>query len=192
MFGQFFHAALYLQRVLGYGAAETGFAFLPISVAIGTLSLGFSARLSLRFGAPRVLAAALALIAVGLVGLTTIPPTADYATQILPPMILLGIGGGLAFPTVTTLAMSGAHPEDAGIASGVVNTSQQVGGALGLAVLATLATDRTQQLLGNGDGHASALTGGYHLAFGVAAVLAVAGLALAAAARTARPAAVPA
>jgi EmrB/QacA subfamily drug resistance transporter len=188
MFGQFFHAALYLQRVLGYGAAETGFAFLPISVAIGTLSLGFSARLSMRFGAPRVLAAALAVLAVGLVGLTTMPANADYVTQVLPWMVLLGIGGGLAFPTVTTLAMSGAKPEDAGIASGVVNTSQQVGGALGLAVLATLATDRTQALLGSGDGHASALTGGYHLAFGVAAALAVVGLALAASARNARPA----
>jgi len=188
MFGQFFHAALYLQRVLGYGAAQTGFAFLPVSLAIGTLSLGFSARLSLRFGARAVLAAALALLAAGLALLTTVPPGADYATQVLPPMLLLGIGGGLAFPTVTTLAMSGATAEDSGLASGLVNTAQQVGGALGLSVLATLATGRTQHLLGAGEGHASALTAGYHLAFGVAALLALAGLALAVAARAPRPA----
>jgi len=103
----------------------------------------------------------------------------DYVTDVLPGMVLLGLGAGMSFPSLMTLAMSGATPSDAGLASGLVNTTLQVGGAIGLAVLATLATTRTQHLLNGGDGNASALTGGYHLAFIIAAGLVVTALVVA-------------
>ncbi len=130
LLGMFFLAVLYLQRVLGYDAVETGTAFLPVSVAIGTLSLGFSARLNGRFGPRAVLLAALALITAGLAYLTQAPVDGDYFVDILPAMLVLGIGGGLAFPALMTLAMSGVAPEDSGLASGLVNTTQQVGGSV--------------------------------------------------------------
>jgi len=119
------------------------------------------------------------LIAAGLVLFARAPVGGDYVTDVLPGMVLLGLGAGVSFPSLMTLAMSGATPSDAGLASGLVNTTLQVGGAIGLAVLATLATTRTQHLLSGGDGSASALTGGYHLAFIVAAGLVVAALVVA-------------
>jgi EmrB/QacA subfamily drug resistance transporter len=180
MLGMFFLGTLYLQLVLGYGALEIGLAFLPISVAIGTLSLGFSARLNTRFGARTVLLPGLALIAMGLALLTRAPVDGRYAVDFLPAMLLLGTGAGLSFPALMTLAMSGATAEDSGLASGLVNTTQQVGGALGIAVLATLATSRTDRLLADGESTASALTSGYHLAFGIGATLVVVALVLAA------------
>src|SRR3954452_20192260 len=140
LLGMFFLGALYLQRVLGYGALQVGLAFLPVALAIATLSLGASARLITRFGARATLVPALLLIAAGLALFRGAPLDADYLTDLLPVMLLLGIGGRLAFPALMTLAMSGATEEDSGLASGLVNTTQQVGGALGLAVLATLAT----------------------------------------------------
>ena len=180
MFGMFFLGALYLQRVLGYDAMEIGLAFLPVAVLIGALSLGFSARLVMRFGARATLLPGLALIAPGLLLFARAPVDASYVTDVLPAMVLLGIGAGLCFPSLMTLAMSGATRSDAGLASGLVNTTTQVGGALGLAVLATLSTTRTDGLLAGGDSTASALTGGYDLAFiiGAGLVLAAIGVAL--------------
>jgi EmrB/QacA subfamily drug resistance transporter len=171
IFGMFFLGALYMQRVLGYDSIQVGLAFLPVALAIATLSLGFSARLIMRFGARATLLPGLVLIAAGLLIFRGAGADASYATDLFPVMMLLGIGAGLAFPSVMTLAMSGATPEDAGLASGLVNTTQQVGGALGLAVLATLSTTRSESLQGDGETLASSLTGGYHLAFGIGAVL---------------------
>jgi EmrB/QacA subfamily drug resistance transporter len=181
MFGMFFSGVLFMQRVLGYDAIEAGFAFLPVSLAIGTLSLGFSARLNLRFGERAVLLPALGLVVAGLAWLTRVPVDAGYAVDLLPSMVLLGVGAGLAFPALATLAMSGATTSDAGVASGLLNTTLQVGGAVGLAVLATLSTEHTAGRLADGEGTASALTSGYQLAFTVAAVLIVVAIVVAAA-----------
>jgi EmrB/QacA subfamily drug resistance transporter len=180
MFGMFFMGTLYLQRVLGYDAVQTGAAFLPVSVGIGVLSLGFSARLITRLGARAVLLPGLVALVAGLVLLTGAPVGGDYVTDLLPALVLLGVGAGIAFPALVTLAMSGATPADSGLASGLVNTTQQVGGALGLAVLATLSTSRSNHLLADGESAASALTGGYHLAFSIGAGLVVAAIVVAA------------
>ena len=175
LLGMFFLAVLYLQRVLGYDAVETGTAFLPVSVAIGTLSLGFSARLNGRFGPRAVLLAALALITAGLAYLTQAPVDGDYFVDILPAMLVLGIGGGLAFPALMTLAMSGVAPEDSGLASGLVNTTQQVGAAFGIAILASVAANRT-----GGERSAEALLSGYSAAFTLATALVLAAFVVAA------------
>jgi EmrB/QacA subfamily drug resistance transporter len=171
MFGMFFLGALYLQRVLGYDALEIGLAFLPATIVMGILSLRYAERLIMSFGARTTLIPALSLIAVGLLLFARAPVNGNYLTDVFPVMILLGLGIGGSFPALMTLAMSGATREDAGLASGLVNTAAQVGGALGLAVLATLSATRTKDLLASGSSHASALTSGYHLAFVIAAVL---------------------
>jgi len=191
LFGMFVLGALYMQRVLGYDAVETGLAFLPVSLGIGALSVGVAPRLTMRFGARAVLLPSLALLTVALALLSRVPVDAGYVVDILPAMLLFGVGAGMSFPALMTLAMSSASPSDAGLASGLVNTTQQVGGALGLAVLATLATSRTDTLRADGDGVASALTGGYHLAFGVGAVLVGAAIVLAAIVLKPLPAAQP-
>ncbi|MCW3003401.1 MAG: drug resistance transporter, EmrB/QacA subfamily [Conexibacter sp.] len=165
MFGMFFMGALYFQRVLQYDALETGLAFLPVTVLMGGLSVRYSERLVTRFGARTTLVPGLVLILVALLLFARAPVDGSYVVDVLPVMVLLGIGAGLAFPALMTLAMSGATPSDAGLASGLVNTTAQVGGALGLAVLATLSATRTDHLIADGDAHASALLGGYHLAF---------------------------
>jgi len=180
MFGMFFVGALYLQRVLRYDPLQIGLAFLPVAVAIGALSFRFAAQLNTRFGARAVLLAGLGSMVVGLALFVRAPLDATYLVDILPPMALLGIGGGLSFPTVMTLGMSGATDRDAGLISGLVNTTAQVGGSVGLAVLATLATSRTDHLLAGGESVPVALTGGYHLAFGVSAGLVAAALVVAA------------
>jgi MFS family permease len=141
---------------------------------IGILSLGFSARLSQRYGAVPVLLPGLALIVIGLLAFARAPVDGSYVGDLLPVMIPLGLGAGLFFPALTTLAVSGVAPDEAGLASGLINTSLQVGGSIGLAVLATLAATRSDELLANGDPTASALTGGYHYAFVVAAGLVLA------------------
>jgi MFS family permease len=179
MFGMFFLGALYLQRVLGYSALEIGLAFLPVTIVMGTLSIRYSERLIMRFGARTTLVPGLALIALGLLLFTQAPVDGNYVRNVLPVMILLGFGAGLSFPALMTLAMSGATPEDAGLASGLVNTSAQVGGALGLAVLATLSGTRSDHLIAHGKGTAAALTSGYHLAFVIGAVLVVAAIVVA-------------
>ncbi|MFF2330102.1 MULTISPECIES: MFS transporter [unclassified Streptomyces] len=170
--------ALYLQNVLGYGAAATGLAMLPAAVAIGAVSLGIAARLSERFGDRNVLLAGLVLL-IGVLGLLTrVPVHAHYVTDLLPVM-LLAAGFGLALPAVTALGMSGAGDGDAGLASGLFNTTQQIGMAIGVAVLSTLAAGRTDDLLTGGLSRAEALTGGYHLAFTVGTGLLVAALLIA-------------
>jgi len=173
MFGMFFLGALYLQRVLGYTALEVGLAFLPTTIVMGTLSLGFAEKLIMRFGPRTTMIPGVALVAVALLLFATRTPVdGDYLTDLLPPFLLIGIGIGTSFPAIMTVAMSGATPSDAGLASGLVNTSMQVGGAVGLAVLATLSTERTNSLLDGGASQASALTSGYHLAYLIGAGLA--------------------
>ena len=179
IFGMFFLGALYLQRVLGYGALEVGLAFLPVAGLIGLLSLGFSAKLNLRFGPRATLLPGLALILAGLLYFARSPVDADYLVDVFPAMVLLGLGAGLSFPSLMNLAMSGAHQDDAGLASGLVNTTMQVGGALGLAVIATLATSRTDSLLAGGESQAQALTSGFHLAFLIGAGLVTVAIGLA-------------
>jgi MFS family permease len=179
MFGMFFLGALYLQRVLGYSAIEVGLAFLPVALLIGAFSLGFTTRLIMRFGARATLVPGLILMIAGLLVFRRAPVSANYVTEILPAMLLLGTGAGLSFPSLMTSAMSGVTPEESGLASGLVNTTQQVGGALGLAVLATLSTTRTAHLSKGGDSLSSALTGGYQLAFTIGAALVAAALVLA-------------
>ena len=180
MFGMFFMGALYLQRVLAYDALQIGLAFLPATLVMGTMSIRYSERLIMRFGARKTLFPGMALIAVGLALFTQAPVDGGYVRHVLPVMILLGFGIGVCFPALMTLAMSGATPQDAGLASGLVNTTAQVGGALGLAVLATLSTTRSNHLLDGGQATASALTSGYHLAFLIGAVLVVAAIVVAA------------
>ena len=179
MFGMFFLGTLYLQRVLGYDPLEIGFAFLPATVVMGIFSAGLSARLTQRFGARTTLIPALGFLLAALGLFARVPVDGAYAADVLAPMLLLGVGAGLAFPSLMILAMSGASPEDAGLASGLVNTTAQVGGALGLAVLATLASSRTDDLLASGDSVREALTGGYRLSLIVGAVLVAIGIAVA-------------
>jgi EmrB/QacA subfamily drug resistance transporter len=175
LLGYQFLNTLYLQRVLGYGPVEAGLAVAPTALAIGTLSLGFSTRLIARYGARAVLLAGLVLIAAGLALLARVPVPGRYPVDILPGLLLLGTGAGVTLPAVTGLAMSGATAEDSGVVSGLVNTTQQVGAALGLAVLATVASGRTGGRTG-----AEALASGYRLAFWVSVGLLVAALAVAA------------
>ena len=179
LFGMFFLGVLFMQHVLGYSAIGTGFAFLPVSVGIGVMSLGFSARLNLRFGPKQTLLAGLVLVALALAWLTRAPVHSGYVVDLLPSMVLLGIGAGMCFPSLMTLAMSGATPGEAGLASGLVNTTMQVGGALGLAVLATLSTTHSAGQIANGVTRDAALTSGYHLAWVVSAGVAAVGLGLA-------------
>jgi EmrB/QacA subfamily drug resistance transporter len=171
MFGMFFLGALYMQEVLGYDALQVGLAFLPSTLVMGTMSLRFSGPLSMRFGPLATLIPSLVAIGAGLLLFARTPVDGTYVTDILPPMVLIGAGAGLGFPSLMMLAMSGATPSDSGLASGLVNTSVQVGGAIGLAVLATLATGRTNGLLADGASQASALNSGFHLAYLIGAIL---------------------
>ena len=178
IFGVFFLGALYLEHVLGYDPIQIGLAFLPLALGIAVMSLGVSARLIGRIGARRTLVPSMALVAVGMV-LFAIPGThATYLTQLLPATLAMGLGAGLAFPSLMTLAMSTATPEDSGLVSGLVNTSQQVGGALGLSVLATLASTRSGSLRAAGSSVAQSLTDGYHLAFLIGTIAVATGLVL--------------
>jgi EmrB/QacA subfamily drug resistance transporter len=180
MFGMFFMGSLYLQLVQGYDALQIGLAFLPICIIMGTLTGRYSEPLIMRFGARRLLFPGLALVAAGLVLFTRAPVDANYWVDVFPVLVLMGIGIGVCFPALMTIAMSGATRADAGLASGLVNTTAQVGGALGLAVLATLSTSRSDDLEAAGHSTASALTSGYHLAFWIAAGLVLAAIAVAA------------
>ena len=179
MFGMFFLGSLYLQRVLGYGALEIGLAFLPVTIVMGVLSIRYSERLIMRLGAIRTLIPGLVLIAVGLVLFAQAPVDGAYLGHVLPAMLLFGLGAGLSFPALMNLAMSAATERDAGLASGLVNTSAQIGGAIGLAVLATLSATRSEDLIAGGEAPAAALTSGYHLAFLIGAGLVVASVVVA-------------
>ena len=176
MFGMFFLGSLYLEQVLGYDPLEIGLAFLPATIVMGVLSLRYSELLITRYGPRTVLIPGMVLVAAALVLFAQAPIDGSYLPDVLPVMLLLAFGVGVSFPALMTLAMSGATPQDAGLASGLVNTTAQVGGALGLAVLATVSATRTDDLLGQGEATASALTGGYHLAFWIGAALVLAAL----------------
>jgi EmrB/QacA subfamily drug resistance transporter len=180
MFGMFFLGAVYLQRVLGYGPLDVGLAFLPVAVAIGALSLAVTPRLNMRFGALPTLVPGLALATAGLAIFALAPDHAHYLSDIFAPMVLVGLGAGLVFPSVMTIAMTGVPMTQSGLASGLVNTSLQVGGALGLAVLATLSSTRTHNLIVTGSSPAHALTSGFHLSLAIGAGLLVLSLSVAA------------
>jgi len=171
MFGMFFLGALYLQRILGYSPLEVGLAFLPSTVVMGTMSLKLSGPLAMRYGPKAILLASLVSIGLGLLLFSLTPVDATYVTQVMPATIFIGIGAGLGFPSLMGLAMSGATPSDSGLASGLINTSVQVGGAIGLAVLATLASERTDVLRASGHSVDAALNGGFHLAYLIGAGL---------------------
>jgi EmrB/QacA subfamily drug resistance transporter len=179
MFGMFFMGALYLQRVLGYDPLEIGLAFLPTTIVMGGLSLFYAEKLITRFGARRTLVPGLGLVAAGLLLFTRAPVDGSYVTDVLPVLLLIGTGVAVCFPALMTLAMSGATPSDAGLASGLVNTTVQVGGALGLAVLATLAATETSGRRAAGESVAAALNGGYHLAYAIGGGLVLAAIGVA-------------
>jgi EmrB/QacA subfamily drug resistance transporter len=177
MFGSFFLGALYLQQVLGYGPLEIGLAFLPVTVLMGGLSVRYSERLITRFGAQRVMVTGLLFVAAGMVFFAVVPVHARYVVDVLPAVVLIGIGAGLCFPPTMTLAMTGVRPSDAGLASGLANTTAQVGGAIGLSILTTISAGRSTALRESGSDLLGALTGGYHAAFWVATVLILGALA---------------
>lgn len=179
MFGMFFLGALYLQRVLGYSPLEVGLAFLPTSLLMGVLSLGLSEKLIMRFGPRNTLIPGVSLVVVGLLLFARTPVEGDYVTDLLPPFLLIAIGVGTSFPSIMTLAMSGATREDAGLASGLVNTSMQVGGAIGLAVLATVSAEHTKSLTEDGESLKAALNAGYHVAYLIGAGFAAIAVAIA-------------
>lgn len=180
MFGWFFLSALYLQVVLGYSALQVGLAFLPANVIMGAFSLGLSERIVLRFGIRAPLATGMVLVAASLALFARAPVGGSFALDVLPGMLLLGLGMGISFNPVLLAAMSEVEPSEAGLASGVANTSFMMGGALGLAVLASLADARTSALLASGFDRLTALTGGYHASFAAGAVFAAAAAVLAA------------
>jgi MFS family permease len=172
MFAWFFISALYMQLVLGYSAMQVGLAFLPANLIMAAFSLGISARMVMRFGIRMPLAAGLVLTAAGLALFALSPVEGSFALHVLPGMTLLGIGCGMAMNPVLLAAMSDVRPSESGLASGVVNTSFMMGGALGLAVLASLADARTGSLLAAGADSLAALNDGYRIAFAIGAVFA--------------------
>jgi EmrB/QacA subfamily drug resistance transporter len=176
MFAMFFLGALYLQKVLGYTPLEVGLAFLPSTLVMGVMSLRLSDRLILRYGAVEVLIPAMAAMCLGLLLFARTPVDGVWLRDVMPPMILIGVGAGIGFPALMGLAMSGATPQDSGLASGLINSTVQVGGAIGLAVLATLASERTDARRAAGVSEEAALNAGYHLAYLIGTALVAAGL----------------
>lgn len=172
MFAWFFISALYMQLVLGYTAMQVGLGFLPANIIMAAFSLGLSARLVMRFDIRAPLVCGLLVAALGLALFARAPVAGSFAVDVLPGMLLLGLGAGIAFNPVLLAAMSDVDPSEAGLASGVVNTSFMMGGALGLAVLASLAAGRSASLRAGGADVLTALNGGYHAAFAVGAVFA--------------------
>ncbi|MFY2845168.1 MFS transporter [Achromobacter ruhlandii] len=181
MFAWFFVSALYMQLVLGYDAMQVGLAFLPANLIMAAFSLGLSAKLVMRFGIRGPLATGLLLAALGLALFARAPVDGHFAADVLPGMLLLGLGAGIAFNPMLLAAMSDVEPSQSGLASGVVNTAFMMGGALGLAVLASLAAARTAALAGAGAAPVAALAGGYRVTFLAGAVIAAVAAALAAA-----------
>jgi len=178
LFGMFFLGSLYFQRVLGYDPLGIGLGFLPFSLSIAILSLA-SGPLLTRFGARAVLLPSLALMGLGLASFARVPVEADYAVDVLPAILPLGVGFGLAFPSLMALGMSGATEHDSGLTSGLLMTTEQVGGALGLSVLASLSASQTNGLLAASVAEPAALTNGYRLSFAIGAVLVLVALVVA-------------
>ena len=174
MFGVFFLGALYVRRVLHYDALQIGLAFFPVTVLMGTLSVRYTERFITRFGARPTVRVGIVMIGASMLWFSRAPEHGSYVVDVLPTMVLLGIGCGVCFPSLMTLAMSGATRADAGLASGLVSTTAQVGGALGLAVLASVASSHA-----HGSHTLSAIIGGYHVAFLIGAILVVAAIAVA-------------
>jgi EmrB/QacA subfamily drug resistance transporter len=172
MFAWFFISALYLQLVLGYTPMQVGLSFLPANIIMAIFSLGLSAKLVTRFGIRKPLGAGLLLATIGLALFARVPINGDVVTDVLPSMVLLGIGAGIAFNPLLIAAMSDVAPTESGLASGIVNTAFMMGGALGLAILASLAAAQTSQLLADGATTQVALNGGYRVAFALGAVCA--------------------
>lgn len=181
MFAWFFVSALYMQLVLGYDAMQVGLAFLPANLIMAAFSLGLSAKLVMRFGIRGPLATGLLMAALGLALFARAPVDGHFAADVLPGMLLLGLGAGIAFNPMLLAAMSDVEPSQSGLASGVVNTAFMMGGALGLAVLASLAAARTAALAAAGATPVAALAGGYRATFLAGAVIAAVAAALAAA-----------
>ena len=175
MFAWFFLTALYLQFVLGYSPLKVGLAFLPSSLIMGAFSLGLSAKLVMRFGIKPPMVAGMLFMAAGLLLYARLPVDGSFVLDILPGSVLLGIGAGMGFNPLLLAAMGDVEPTEAGLASGVVNTAFMMGGALGLAVLVSLSASRTDEFLASGDDRLTALTGGYHAAFLVGSLFAIAG-----------------
>jgi EmrB/QacA subfamily drug resistance transporter len=178
MFAWFFLSALYLQQILGYSPLEVGLAYLPSTVIWGASSLFVSDRLVMRFGIKTPLVAGLGLMTVGLLLFARAPVDGDFVVDVLPSTIAIGLGAGIAFNPILLAAMSDVAPEQSGLASGVVNTAFMMGGALGLAILASVAASRTETLEASGDGALVALNGGYHVAFLAGAVFTIAAAAV--------------
>src|ERR1700744_301591 len=179
IFGMFFLGAVYMQQVLGYDPLQVGLAYLPVALSIGTFSLFVAPRLNMRIGPRAPLMPGLVLMAVGLLLFAAALVYAGYVVHLLPVMLLLGVGAGLSFPSLMTIAMSGAQPHEAGLASGLVNTSMPVGGGLGLSVLATLSASRAKDLVASGSTSAAATAGGLHLALIIGAGLVITAIVLA-------------
>ena len=175
MFAWFFLTALYLQFVLGYSPLKVGLAFLPSSLIMGAFSLGLSAKLVMRFGIKPPMVAGMLFMGAGLLLYARVPVDGSFVLDVLPGSVLLGIGAGMGFNPLLLAAMGDVEPTEAGLASGVVNTAFMMGGALGLAVLASLSASRSDNLLSSGDDRLTALTGGYNAAFLVGGLFAVAG-----------------
>ncbi len=173
MFSWFFLSALYLQIVLGYDPMQVGLAFLPSNLIMAGLSLGISAKLVMRFGIKAPLAVGLGLASIGLLLLARAPVGGVFTIDVLPSMLLLGFGAGIAFNPILLAAMNDAPQHESGLASGLVNTSFMMGGALGLAILASLAASRTESLLAVGVNQTAAVNSGYHIAFVVGALFAI-------------------
>ena len=176
MFSAFFLGSLYLERVLGYDAIDTGLAFMPLTICIAVLSMGVAARAVERFGSLSTLVAGLSGIVIGLLLLSVQGVHASYFPGLFFAFLFMGLGAGASFLPLLTMGMAEAPPQDAGLASGIVNVSVQLFGAIGLAVLGTVATDHYKSLTAKGDSLTSALTGGYHLAYLVGAVCVVVGV----------------
>jgi MFS family permease len=176
MFSAFFLGSLYLERVLGYNAINTGLAFMPLTLSIAAMSMGGSSRLVNRFGPVSTLAGGLVAIIGGLALLATQGVGASYFPGLFVAFMLMGLGAGASFLPLLTIGMSDAPRRDAGLASGIVNVSVQLFGAIGLATLGTIATDHTKALARQGEGTLAALTGGYHLSYVVAAVFVAVGI----------------
>jgi predicted MFS family arabinose efflux permease len=191
MFAYFFFSALYLQLVLEYSPLEVGLAYLPGTVIWGASSLLLSDRLVMQYGIKKPLLTGLALMTFALVLLARTPVDGSWAIDILPATILVGIGAGIAFNPLLLAAMSGVEPTEAGLASGVVNTAFMMGGALGLAVLASLAASRSDTLIASGDAQLVGVNGGYHVAFLVGACFVAASAVGAALLRTTAPETAP-
>jgi EmrB/QacA subfamily drug resistance transporter len=181
MFGWFFFSALYLQLILGYSPLEVGLAFLPSTLVWGASSLWLSDKLIMRFGIKTPMLVGFSLFVIGLLLYARVPVDGNYFMDVFPGMIVMGFAGGITFNPILLAAMGDVEPTEAGLASGIVNTSFMMGGALGLAILAAAAASRTDSLVASGDSQLDALIGGYHLAFLLGALFAAAAALLAAA-----------